>query len=115
MHNEYIEDRDGGYYVAGTRISLDSVVYSFNAGNSPEAIQDDFPLLTTAQICGAIAFYLDHKAQVGEYLAGTEREFEASGIPLKQADPALWERLQRARAKMGEPRARVFASRQMPT
>ena len=45
MHSEYIEQRDGGYYVAGTRISLDSVVYSFNEGNSPEAIQQDFPLL----------------------------------------------------------------------
>jgi len=39
MQSEYIEQRDGGYYVAGTRISLDSVVYSFNEGNSPEAIQ----------------------------------------------------------------------------
>jgi len=30
MHNEYIEQRDRGYYVAGTRISLDSVVCAFN-------------------------------------------------------------------------------------
>ena len=45
MHSEYIEERNGGYYVAGTRISLDSVVYSFNEGQSPEAIQEDFPLL----------------------------------------------------------------------
>ena len=50
MHSEYIEQRDGGYYVTGTRISLDSVVYSFNEGKSPEAIQDDFPVLKRAQI-----------------------------------------------------------------
>ena len=37
MHGEYIEERDGGYYVRGTRISLDSVVYSSNRGNSPES------------------------------------------------------------------------------
>ena len=42
MPSEYIEQRNGGYYVAGTRISLDSVVYSFNDGQSPEAIQEDF-------------------------------------------------------------------------
>jgi hypothetical protein len=30
MHSEYIEQRNGGYYVAGTRISLDSVVCAFN-------------------------------------------------------------------------------------
>ena len=29
MQSEYIEERNGGYYVAGTRISLDSVVYGF--------------------------------------------------------------------------------------
>src|SRR5579862_6073977 len=104
MHSEYIERRDGGYYVAGTRVSLDSVVCSFNEGNSPEAIQQDFPLLKRAQIYGAIAFYLDHQAEIDECLACTEREFEASSMPLEQANPALWERLRRARAKMGELR-----------
>ena len=103
MHSEYIEQRDGGYYVAGTRISLDSVVYSFNESNSPEAIED-FPLLKRAQIYGAIAFYLDHQAEIDAYLARTEREFEESAVPLRQADPALWEKLERARANMGEPR-----------
>jgi uncharacterized protein (DUF433 family) len=104
MHAEYIEQRNGGYYVVGTRISLDSIVYSFNAGNSPEAIQGDFPLLKRAQIYGAIAFYLDHRAEIDEYLARTDREFEENAMPLEQADPALWEKLRRARAKMGEPR-----------
>jgi hypothetical protein len=30
MTSEYIDRRNGGSYVAGTRISLDSVVYAFN-------------------------------------------------------------------------------------
>ena len=30
MHRDYIEQRNGGYYLAGTRISLDSIVYAFN-------------------------------------------------------------------------------------
>jgi uncharacterized protein (DUF433 family) len=105
MRSEYIEQRDGGYYLAGTRISLDSIVYSFNEGSSPEAIQEDFPLLKRAQIYGAIAFYLDNQAEIDRYLEETEREFEASGILMAQADPALWERVQRARAKMGESRS----------
>jgi uncharacterized protein (DUF433 family) len=105
LHSEYIEQRNGGYYVAGTCISLDSVVYSFNEGNSPEAIRDDFPLLKRAQIYGAIAFYLDHQVEIDEYLARTEHEFEGSAIPLQQANPALWEKLERARSKMGQPRA----------
>ena len=105
MHSEYIEQRNGGYYVAGTRISLDSVVYSFNEGHSPEAIQEDFPLLKRSQIYGVIAFYLDHQAEIDKYLADTKREFESCGIPMSEANPALWEKIQRARAKVSESRS----------
>jgi uncharacterized protein (DUF433 family) len=106
MHSEYIEQRNGGYYVAGTRISLDSVVCAFNRGDSPERILEEFPLLDKlSRVYGAIAFYLDHRAEIDKYLEETEREFEASGIPLEQANPALWEKIQRAKAKLGEPRA----------
>jgi len=98
MHSEYIEQRNGGYYVAGTRISLDSVVYSFNEGQSPDAIQDDFPSLKRAQIYGAIAFYLDNQAEIDKYLEDTEREFEGCGIPMSESNPSLWERIQKARA-----------------
>src|ERR1039458_9819891 len=99
MHRECIEQRNGGYYVAGTRISLDSVVYAFNEGQSPEAIQEDFPLLKRSQIYGAIAFYLDHQAEIDRYLEETEREFEGRAIPLEQANPALWEKIQRLNAR----------------
>lgn len=105
MHSQYVEQRNGGYYVAGTRISLDSVVYSFNRGNSPETIQAEYPLLKRSQVYAAIAYYLDHQAEVDEYLARSEQEFESNTVRLKEANPALWEKLERARAKMGEPRA----------
>ena len=110
MHSEYIEQRNGGYYVAGTRISLDSVVYSFNEGQSPEAIQKDFPSLKRAQIYGAIAFYLDHQAVIDKYLEDTKQEFEGRGIPMSEENPGLWARIQQARAqssqaKPGEPRS----------
>src|SRR5258708_29788299 len=105
MHSEYIEERNGGYYVAGTRISLDSVVCAFKRGDSPERILEEFPLLDrVSRVYGAIAFYLDHDAEIDKYLEETEREFEASGIPMAQANPVLWQKIQRARAKMGESR-----------
>jgi uncharacterized protein (DUF433 family) len=100
MTSEYIEERNGGYYIAGTRISLDSVVYSFDRGNSPEAIQQSFPLLKLAQIYGAIAFYLDHQPEVRQYLEEKERRIEQSSIPLSEADPELWNRLQRAKEEL---------------
>jgi len=57
-----------------------------------------------ARVYGAIAFYLDHRADIDIYLDKSAREFEANTIPLSEADPALWEKLQRTRAKMSEPR-----------
>jgi uncharacterized protein (DUF433 family) len=103
MHTEYVEQRHGGYYVVGTRISLDSVVYSFLRGSSPEGIQSEYPLLELAQVYGAIAFYLEHQARIDEYLA-CERESESDATPMVQDNPQLWEKLQRARANLSEPR-----------
>jgi hypothetical protein len=41
----YIEERDGGLYVAGARVSIDSVVIRFQEGASPERIVQSFPAL----------------------------------------------------------------------
>jgi uncharacterized protein (DUF433 family) len=103
MTSEYIEERNGAYYIAGTRISLDSVVYSFERGNSPEAIRQSFPALKLAQIYGAIAFYLDHQAEIRKYLENEERRVQESTIPLSEANPELWNRLQRAREELPKP------------
>jgi uncharacterized protein (DUF433 family) len=102
MHSEYIEQRNGGYYVAGTRISLDSVACSFNQGNSPERILEQFPLLgKIGRVYGAIAFYLDHKAELDEYLEEAELKFaQEQGPPLSEENPELWARLQRAKTEL---------------
>ena len=38
MENQYIEFHNEGYWIRGTRISLDSIVYAFREGLSPETI-----------------------------------------------------------------------------
>ena len=78
MNGSYVEERSGGYWVRGTRISLESVVYRFLEGLSPETIQSEcFPTLSLAQVQGAIAYYLDHRQAVDDYLRRSEREFAA--------------------------------------
>lgn len=78
---------------------------SFERGNSPEAIQESFPLLRLAQIYGTIAFYLDHQAEVRRYLDQKERRIQDSSIPLSEANPELWNRLQRAREGLRKSRS----------
>ena len=65
---DYVEHRDDGYWVAGTRVSLDSIVYAFLNGDSAESIAQSFPLLRLEQVYGAIAFYLGHRAKIDAYL-----------------------------------------------
>jgi uncharacterized protein (DUF433 family) len=54
MDKSYVEQRDGGYWMTGTRISLDSLVYAFKRGAAPASIQRAFPLLTLEEIPGAL-------------------------------------------------------------
>jgi uncharacterized protein (DUF433 family) len=61
---EYIEQRDSNFYIAGTRISLDSIVHAFRRGESPETICQNFELLTLEEVYGAIACYLANQADV---------------------------------------------------
>ncbi len=57
----YVEERNGGFYVASSRVSLASIIYEFRAGSSPETIRRNFPTLSLEQVYGAIAFYLGHQ------------------------------------------------------
>ena len=100
MSDSYIERRDGGYRVRGTRVSLDSIVYAFRNGDSAETIAESFPVLSLEQVYGAIAFYLGHRAEVDEYLAGELEEFEREREAQRLAHPELVERLQEARRRL---------------
>jgi uncharacterized protein (DUF433 family) len=94
----YIEYRNDAYWVEGTRISLDSIVYAFQKGLSPESIVQSFPLLTLEQVYGAIAFYLANRAEIDVYLAAEEEAFDAMPQPLQTTDPVLYNRLLAAKA-----------------
>jgi uncharacterized protein (DUF433 family) len=95
---QYVEQREGGYYIAGTRISLDSVVHPFKNGVSPESIFRSFPMIGSLEkVYGAITFYLAHKDVVEAYLRDQERlsrELATKQPPLPES---LSTKLHRAR------------------
>lgn len=66
----------GGWRVAGTRVSLDSIVHAYWNGRLPEAIVADFPSVTLEQVHGAIAFYLHHRTAIDQYLADQDSRWE---------------------------------------
>ncbi len=89
--------RNGGYYLAGTRVSLDSVVACFNNGDAAETIWRNFPTLKLEQVYGAITFYLSHRDEVdGNIREGEQLIFE--NIPsLEKSRPEAYARLAKAR------------------
>jgi uncharacterized protein (DUF433 family) len=101
MEKRYVEQRDGGYWIQGTRISLDSIVHAFNRGVAPESIKRAFPLLTLEEIYGAITFYLARAQEIDAYLEQAEAEFasQASALNAKAraANPDLFQRLEKTR------------------
>jgi len=101
MDQAYVERRDGGYYITETRVSLDSIVYAFRRGASPETIKSSFPVLTLEQVYGAIAYYLSKQAEIDEYLRHSEEVYEAgrqaNHDELRREKPELLERLMRAK------------------
>src|SRR5579864_3205236 len=75
--NEYVEARNGGYYLAGTRIGLDVVIYDFRRGRSAEAILEAYPSIgSLAKVNGAITFISEHPVEVESYLKDQDRILE---------------------------------------
>jgi uncharacterized protein (DUF433 family) len=94
---EYVEQREGGYYVVGSRVSLDSVVYAFLRGESPEGIVESFPALSLEQVFGAVAFYLADRESIDAYLRDGRAEFARMREEARRKHPALYSKLEAAR------------------
>ncbi len=97
MSDAYIEQRDGTYVVAGSRVSLDSIVYAFLSGQSAEAIAQAFPVLSLEQVYGAITYYLAHRDDLDRYLEGRRRDFDAARDAARDADPMFYQKLVEAK------------------
>ena len=99
MSQSYVENRAGDYWIAGARISLDSIVYAYWEGHSPETIAQSFSALNLEQVYGAIAYYLRHREAVDAAIQQAEERGEALRQELRQQDPAFYERLAKAKAQ----------------
>jgi uncharacterized protein (DUF433 family) len=100
MAKEYIEERNGGYYVAGTRISLDSIIHAFRRGESPETICQNFELLRLEEVYGSIANYLERQAHFDAYLVRQDEKWAEGRRAGEPLPTDLRERLLRAREEL---------------
>ena len=84
-------DADGVIRIGGTRVTLDTVVAAFEAGATAEEIVQQYPSVALADAYSVIAYYLRHRAELGEYLDRrreqaaevrheNEQRFDPSGV-----------------------------------
>ena len=71
-------DAYGAIRVRGTRVLLDVIIVAFQAGATPEAIVQQFPSVTLADVYLVIAHYLTHTAAIDAYLS--QRQTEAARL-----------------------------------
>jgi uncharacterized protein (DUF433 family) len=100
MQREYVEVRNGSYYVAGSRVSLASIIYEYRDGAAPETIWQNFPTLSLEQIHGAIAFYLGHQQEVEAHLRGLEKKWDELERAAKPGNLELQHRIEEARKRL---------------
>jgi uncharacterized protein (DUF433 family) len=54
--------------IIGTRTSIRAIVGLWRLGIMPEEILNHLPHLTLAQVFDALSFYLDHQAEINNYI-----------------------------------------------
>ena len=72
-------DEHGVVRVGKTRVPLDTVVYAFNQGASPEAIVLSYPTLDLADVYAVVNYYLYNRSAVDAYL----RQREADAVRIR--------------------------------
>ena len=88
-------DAEGVIRVAGTRVTLDSVVFAFLDGSTPEEIVQQYPSLDLADAYASVTYYLNHRQEVDAYLRDrkTQREQIRSEVEARFDPQGVRERL----------------------
>jgi uncharacterized protein (DUF433 family) len=97
MGKQYVEEREDVYWVAGMRVSLDSIVYAFLDGQTAESIAQSFPVLMLEQVYGALTFSLANRPAIDAYLRREEAEFETLRQAWRAQDAMFYQKMADAR------------------
>jgi Protein of unknown function (DUF433) len=93
MTKEYVIKNESGYHVAKSRVSLDSIVYDWRNGLSPDSIADNFQTLSLEQVYGALAYYLAHQGEVDAHLLRQMEKYEGLSRAAQTAHADIYQQL----------------------
>jgi len=108
-------DADGVVRVAGTRVTLETIVAAFKQGATAEQIAHDYPVVTLVDIYAVITFYLRQREAVEGYLAEQRRAGQDMRHQMEgRFDPqGIRDRLLARRAAKEQPDAATSGGREL--
>lgn len=82
-------DEQGTARIANTRVTLETVLWTFNEGASAEEIVSRFPSLRLADVYAVIAHYLHNRDEIDLYLRETEAQETVISERLETISPQV--------------------------
>jgi uncharacterized protein (DUF433 family) len=76
----------GRLRIAGTRITVQQIAVLHRQGKTAEAVVEECPYLTLAQVYAALAYYHANRAEVDSQLAQEDQEYERLKNSLSSAE-----------------------------
>ncbi len=90
---------DGNLYIGKSRVTLETIVLKWRAGDRPEQLHEGFPSVPLAAIYGAIAYYLAHQEQLDRLFSENEKQYQADRAAAEAANPEFYARMRERLAK----------------
>ena len=102
---QYVEYRDGAWYVGRSGVQVYGVIAMWQQGFAPEEILRSFPLLSLPAVYGTILYYLEQRAAMDAFFREQDALFAQRQAEAEAKDPAFYaeirERVTKLRAAQG--------------
>jgi uncharacterized protein (DUF433 family) len=74
--------------VAGTRVTLDTIIGAYKQGRSAEELAQDYPTVPKSAIYATIAYYLSAQEDVDAYLRARKEQAQRVRAEVEQWSPS---------------------------
>lgn len=87
--------KEGVVRVGNTRIPLETVIEMFHEGASAEQVVDSFDVLSLADVFAVFSYYLNHRADVDDYMRESKEDAERVRREIEARQPDMFTLRQR--------------------
>ncbi len=107
QEQQYVEEREGNYYLRGSRVPVTALAALWHEGSSPEAMLESYPSLSLALVYGGLAFYLEFRFEIDCLLQEDRLAYDAAYAAVRATNSEHYAELER---RFAVTRARNAAS-----